>query len=138
MLVGPAVEAKTFDVLLGSEADPPEDDQGDGQDSQHRCQQAGECRHGFNSDVPRSRGARRGVNPWGVIAARVPQAGWSLPPAAMTSREELVEAIEEGLEMLLTAAATGDDAEVEHIQNILDQRIDELARFDSLHCSQAA
>ena len=56
----------------------------------------------------------------------------------MTSREELVEAIEEGLEMLLTASEMGDAVEVEHIQNILDQRIDELARFDSLHCSQAA
>ena len=56
----------------------------------------------------------------------------------MTRREELVAAIEEGLEMLLTASEMGDEAEVEHIQNILDQRIDELARFDSLHCSQAA
>ena len=56
----------------------------------------------------------------------------------MTSREELIEAIEEGMEMLLTASEIGDDVEVENIQNILDQRIDELARFDSLHCSQAA
>lgn len=56
----------------------------------------------------------------------------------MTSREGLVQAIEEGLEMMVTAAAMCDDAEVENIQNIIDQRIDELARFDSLHCSQAA
>ena len=56
----------------------------------------------------------------------------------MTSREELVAAIEEGLEMLLTASEIGDEVEVENIQNILDKRIDELARFDSLHCSQAA
>ena len=55
----------------------------------------------------------------------------------MTSREELVEAIEEGLEMLLTASEMGDEAEVDNIQRIIDQRIDELARFDSLHCSQA-
>ena len=61
-----------------------------------------------------------------------------LPPAAMTSREELVEAIEEGLEMLLTASEMGDEAEVDNIQRIINQRIDELARFDSLHCSQAA
>ena len=81
MLVGPVGGAKTQGVLLGSEADPPEDDQGDGQDSQHRCQQAGECRHGVNSDVPRSRGARRGVNAWGVNAALAPQAGLSLDPS---------------------------------------------------------
>ena len=55
-----------------------------------------------------------------------------------TDREEHVEAINSALIALEEAAATGDDAEVEHIQNILDQRIDELARFDSLHCSQAA
>ena len=56
----------------------------------------------------------------------------------MTSREALVEPIEAGLEMLLTASEMGDESEVENIQNIIDQRIDELARFDSLHCSQAA
>ena len=56
----------------------------------------------------------------------------------MDDREELVAAIEEGLEMLLTASEMGDESEVENIQNIIDQRIDELARFDSLHCSQAA
>jgi len=56
----------------------------------------------------------------------------------MTSREELVEAIEEGLEMLLTASEMGDEAEVDNIQRILDKRIGALARFDSLHCSQAA
>ena len=55
-----------------------------------------------------------------------------------TDREEHVEAINSALIALEEAAATGDDAEVEHIQNILDQRIDELARFDSLYCSQAA
>ena len=56
----------------------------------------------------------------------------------MTSREELVEAIKEGLEMLLTASEMGDEAEVDNIQRILDKRIGALARFDSLHCSQAA
>ena len=56
----------------------------------------------------------------------------------MTSREELVESIEEGLEMHLTASEMGDEAEVDNIQRIINQRIDELARLDSLHCSQAA
>ena len=56
----------------------------------------------------------------------------------MTSREELVAAIEEGLQMLLIASEMGDEAEVENIQRIIDQRIEELGRFDSLHCSQAA
>ena len=56
----------------------------------------------------------------------------------MEAREELVAAIEEGLEMLLTASEMGDDAEVENLQNIIDQRIDELARYDSLHCQVAA
>ena len=44
----------------------------------------------------------------------------------------------EGLEMLLTASEMGDEAEVDNIQRILDKRIGALARFDSLHCSQAA
>ena len=56
----------------------------------------------------------------------------------VTDREELVAAIEEGLEMLLTASEMGDEAEVDNIQRIIDQPIDGLVRFDSLHCSQAA
>ena len=63
---------------------------------------------------------------------------WILTSSVKTDREEHVEAINSALISLEEAAATGNDAEVEHIQNIIDQRIDELARFDSLHCSQAA
>ena len=40
--------------------------------------------------------------------------------------------------MLLTASEMGDDAEVDNIQSIIDQRIDKLARLESLPYSQAA
>ena len=56
----------------------------------------------------------------------------------MTSREELVQAIEKGLKMHLTASEMGDEAEVDNIQRIINQRIDERACFDSLRCSQTA
>ena len=40
--------------------------------------------------------------------------------------------------MLLTASEMRDDAEVDNIQSIIDQRIDKLTRLESLPYSQAA